>query len=220
MDCTGHSHDHDLTDDEGVNLREYIDVPHAYCLNESRSGAGRSVLKSYEDRLTTEPSLQCNYDEDERPELLFHIPFTEAVAIKSISIKFPDESSSSSAPKTVKIFANRTNLDFETARDVKADMKLELVPASHFVDGTLDYPLRPAGRFQGSSSITLYFGNNYAYDEDEEICTAPTEINYIGFKGKGTRVKRVAVEAVYETRGMKKDHQVPGDEQGIGRFIG
>ena len=34
----------------------------------------------------------------------------------------------------------------------------------------------------------------------------------MGFKGKGTNVKRRAVEAVYETRGMKKDHSVPGNE--------
>jgi hypothetical protein len=46
------------------------------------------------------------------------------------------------------------------------------------------------------------------YDEDR----VSTEITYVGFKGKGTNMKRKAVEAVYETRGMKKDHKVPGSE--------
>lgn len=223
VNCSGHSHDHhDHTDDdEGVSLREYIDIAQVYCLNESRLGAGKSVLKSYEDRMTSEPSLQCNYDEDDRPELLFHIPFTEAVAIKFLSIESSSsESNNTSAPKSVKVFSNRTDLDFDTAREVKADMEIELVPPSHFGDGTIDYPLRPAGRFQSCSTITLYFGDNFAYNAEEEICAAPTEITYVGFKGKGTKVKRAAVEAVYETRGMKKDHKVHGDEYGVGKFIG
>ena len=53
-------------------------------------------------------------------------------------------------------------------------------------------------------------GSNYMEDCDED--RMQTEITYVGFKGKGTNVKRKAVEAVYETRGMKKDHKVPGSE--------
>ena len=46
------------------------------------------------------------------------------------------------------------------------------------------------------------------YDEDR----VPTEISYIGFKGKGTNVRRKAVKAIYETTGMRRDHKVPGSE--------
>jgi hypothetical protein len=85
---------------------------------------------------------------------------------------------------------------------------LELLPAHHFVEGSIDYPLRPAGRFQSVSSLSIYFQDNYG---DEETAT---EITFVGLKGKGSSVKRRAVETVYESRGMPTDHKVPGDEFG------
>ena len=42
----------------------------------------------------------------------------------------------------------------------------------------------------------------------------PTEITYVGFKGIGTSLKREAVNAVYESRGMTKDHKVADEEYG------
>jgi len=86
--------------------------------------------------------------------------------------------------------------------------------------GTLDFPLRPASKFHMCTSVTLFFGDNYAQKlaeaqgDDGEDNVVPTEINYIGFKGSGTSVKRVAVECMYETRGMKKDHKTPSAEYG------
>lgn len=210
-----------------------------YCLNEHATNAGQSVLKPYTDRLKIEPSLQSPRGDDDL-ELLFHIPFTEAVKIQSIcingraSIYVPngDESKATSAPFTVKVFANRSDLDFETARELDPDVLLELLPPEHLTEiqsqslsdqelgaGTLDYPLRPASKFKYCNSITLFFGDNFASkmaeaqgDDPDELI--PTEINYVGFKGEGTNFKRVAVEAIYETRGMKEDHTVPGGEFG------
>ena len=126
----------------------------------------------------------------------------------------------------MKIFVNRTDLDFEMARELEATMNLELVPPEHCISdqATLDYPLRPAGRFQGCSSITLYFPDNYSSipvnsnrsiaAEDDAQSILSTEINYIGFKGRGTHIKRMVVETVYESRGLKQDHQVPEGDLG------
>lgn len=234
MACTGHSHDHDHEDQLGLSLQQYIDQNQVFCLNEHRENAGRSVLKPYEDRLTLEPNLQSPRDDDDI-ELLMHIPFTEAVTIRSICVsgrasifKPDDEDESTSAPFTCKVFANRTDLDFDTARELKPDVKIELLPPEHLAEvqtddskgpGTLDFPLRPASKFKMCTSITLFFGDNYAKimaeaegNNDEDAI--PTEINYIGFKGSGTSIKRQAVECVYETRGMKKDHKQPGAEFG------
>ena len=242
MSCEGHSHDHDHEDDIGLSLQRYIDMSGVYCLNEHRSNAGQSVLKPFADRFTETPSLQSPRDDDDL-EMLFHIPFTEGVKIRnmcvhgkaSLFIPNGDESLATSAPFSVKVFANRTDLDFESARDLEPDVKLELAPPEHLdeipppasyviVDGqqtgsTLDYPLRPATKFRCCTSITLFFYDNFAsklaeaegeYPDD----VLPTEITYVGFKGEGTKMKRVAVETVYETRGMKKDHTVPGGEFG------
>ena len=238
--CTGHSHDHDHEDQLGLSLQKYIDIPQTYCLNEHVSGAGQAVLKPYSDRLTTEPSLQSPRDDDDL-ELLMHIPFTEAIKIQSISISgrasiyIPngDDSNATSAPFSVKVFANRSDLDFEMARDLEPDVLVELLPPEHLAEiqsrtqtsdeelglGTLDYPLRPASKFKFCNSITLFFADNFASklaeaEDNDPDDIIPTEITYIGFKVEGMGVKRVAVDAVYETRGMMKDHTVPEGEFG------
>mmetsp|Transcript_22428 Transcript_22428/g.33564 ORF Transcript_22428/g.33564 Transcript_22428/m.33564 type:complete len:265 (+) Transcript_22428:50-844(+) len=257
MACTGHSHDYEDEDQLGLSLQRYIDMPRVYCLNEHTTNAGQSILKPFEDRLTVHPSLQSPRDDDDI-ELLFHIPFSEAVTIRNIcvhsraSIYAPqssdgtiDRDRATSAPFSVKVFANRSDLDFDTARDLEGDVRIDLAPPEHLAEiqvnqsqpldagmgssggdgdggvggATLDYPLRPGSKFKYCNSITLFFGDNFASklaeveggDADEVI---PTEITYVGFKGEGTSVKRVAVKAVYETRGMKKDHTVPGGEFG------
>jgi PITH domain len=74
---------------------------------------------------------------------------------------------------------------------------------------TIDYPCRPAGRFQNISSLTIFVMSNY-----DDTGESATEITYIGLKGKGTAVKRVAVETVYEAQGMRKDHKVRGEFAG------
>jgi len=230
-DCTGHSHDSEFGDEAALtSLRELIDLPRVTCLNEEAEGTGRAVLRSHGDRYLTEPSLRSTEDPDDEPELILHVPFTEAVAIRTISIEGAPPASSSgsgsgggsgggsaetSAPRTVKLFVNRDDLDFETARELEPAMVLDLLPPEHGVGlGTIDYPLRPAGRFQGAASVTLYFPDNYARGADPDGDAVQTEITYVGFKGKGTRVKRRAVDAVYESRGMKEDHKVPDGEMG------
>jgi hypothetical protein len=211
-ECSGHSHDHhDHGDDLGLSLRPQIDLPAVQCLNEEIPNSGRDILKLHEDRLNTEPYLKS---QDDDPELLLHIPFTEAVILQSISIRSvvgtadtADGTTAAAPPRTVKLFTNRDDLDFETARELEAQVQLELLPPHHFVEGTIDYPLRPAGRFQGISSLTLFVADNYSSSEEDQ---ASTIITFVGLKGKGTNNKRMAVETVYESKPMPEDHQVEG----------
>lgn len=221
MECRGHSHDHEHADDAGHSLHDAIDKPHVWCLNEEIRDSGRNILKSYEERFARYPSLcsQEAIDEDEDPELLLYVPFSEAVSIKSLSIRGVKDSGENNShreqrtqdPKTVKLFVDRDDLDFETAREIRPEMTLDLLPPDHDDGtGTVDYPIRPSGRFQNISSITLYFFDNYG--EPDECCQ--TEITFVGFKGKGSRMRRRAVQCVYESRGMMKDHKVPDDAMG------
>jgi len=215
MECQGHSHDHDHEDDQGVSLYDYIDTPHAWCLNEETTNSGQKILKEYEYRFTETPSLRSQEvdDDDEDPELLLHVPFTETVSLKFITIRGISSAEDGTAgPKTVKLFVDRDDIDFETANELTPAMKLDLVPPEHeeeTANGTIDYPVRPAGRFQNISSITLYFPDNFGVDE-----TIQTEITFVGFKGKATNFRRKAVQCVYESRGMLKDHKVPDGELG------
>jgi hypothetical protein len=184
-----------------------MDLDRVVCLNEEVPNSGRAILKLHEERLSATPSLQSPEDD---PELLLTIPFTEAVTCQSISIRSVG-GRDTAPPRHVKLFVDREEtIDFEMARELEPAMKIEVLPADHLPEaGTIDYPLRPAGRFQNISSLTLFVEDNY--DPSGE---AGTEITYIGVKGKGTKVKRKAVDAVYESQGMLKDHQVPGGEYG------
>jgi hypothetical protein len=241
--CDGHSHDHEHSEPDdtntslGTSLRPSIDLSNVRCLNESRPGAGREILKLYDERWTAEPKLLSQEDHDEEPELLLVVPFTEAVSIKSLCVfshagnnsamttNNNNNTNITAPPRTVRIFVNRQNLDLDDCRDLEPDAEIILVPPTHqwseeHASGTIDYMLRPAGRFANVSEVALYFPDNY-YDMEQEqqqqqqqqsLIFVQTEITYIMFKGKGTNVKRRAVEAVYETRGMTKDHKTPGAE--------
>ena len=241
--CGSHSHDHEHSEPDdtntslGTSLRPSIDFSNVRCLNESRLGAGRDILKLYDERWTSEPKLLSQEDHEEEPELLLVVPFTEAVSIKSLCVLSHAGSSAmtttttttttnnntntTAPPRTVRIFVNRPNLDLDDCRDLEPDAEIILVPPTHqwseeHASGTIDYMLRPAGRFTNVSEVALYFPDNY-YDMEQEqqqqsFIFVQTEITYIMFKGRGTNVKRRAVEAVYETRGMTKDHKTPGAE--------
>jgi hypothetical protein len=129
-------------------------------------------------------------------------------SIQSLSIRsVVTQDEETSPPKSIKLFVNRDDLDFEMARELDCQCKLELLAPHHFVEGTIDYPLRPAGRFQNISSLTIFVAGNYSGEEEP----SSTIITFVGLKGKGSRQKRMAVETVYESRGMKKDHEVRGE---------
>ena len=189
-----------------------MDLDRATCLNEEVRNSGRAILKLHEERLSATPSLQSPPDD---PELLLTIPFTEAVTCQSISIRSVGGNNETAPPRVVKLFCDREQMDFVDARELEPAMKLELLPPAHMPEaGTIDYPLRPAGRFQNISSLIVFVESNY--DDTEE---AGTEITYVGVKGKGTKMKRAAVDCVYESRGVPKDHQVPGGEYGATDII-
>jgi hypothetical protein len=199
--CDGHSHDGDIEDSLGLSLRQYIDFSKVFCLNEQVQDSGRAILKLHENRLSSIPSLQSAEGD---PELLFYIPFTEAVSVQSISIRCGVESPHSAPPRNIKLFVDRDDMDFENARDLPPQLEVVLLPIEHFPDGTIDYPLRPVGRFKNINSLTIFFVDNY-----DEGRNSSTGISYIGLKGKGTNIRQGIVTAVYESQGMPKDHKVP-----------
>jgi len=86
-------------------------------------------------------------------------------------------------------------------------MKIDLVASTHAEGLNVNYPLRPVGKFQAVSSLTLHFLNSYRSNQDTGEYF-PIEIAYVGMKGKGTKLKRIAVDTVYESRGIKKRPQI------------
>lgn len=220
--CDGHSHDHEHSGGGlGLSLRPQIDLQGVKCLNEDRPNMGRDILKLHEERLSADPFLRSQEDD---PEILLYIPFTEAVTITHLAVRSVprnDDDFPTAHPRTIKVFSDRDDIDFEMARELDPQCQVNALPPEHFTEGTIDYPLRPAGKFQNVSSLTLFFEDNFAAGlldgTDGDISTIVT---YVGVKGKGSRQKRMAVEAVYETRGMRKDHKVPGADFGTQNEIG
>ena len=203
--CNGHSHDHEhSSDDAGLSLRTYVDFAAVTCLNEEEKDSGKGVIKTHDERLTAYPNVQSPEDD---PELLLFIPFTESVTIQSFTIRDATEGNQAAAPRRIKLFTNRDDIDFEMARDLPAQQELDLLPPGHFAEGTIDYPARPAGRFQNISSLTIFVQNNY-----DATGESATSISYVGLKGKGTRMKRRAVDTVYENKPMPADHKARGNE--------
>ena len=186
MPCTGHSHDHEHAEEVSTHLHQYIDFTGVTCLNENIPGSVKSILKTYEDRLSLHPTLHSTFDGD--PELLIHIPFTETVNVTSISIRGPPPSAGNDAsssefrtacPRHVGIFVDRDDLDFETAEELPPVMELELVHPDHENEvehgGTIDYVVRNRGRFQNIASVTLFVRDNFGQGDGfmtEVRCTS------------------------------------------------
>ena len=203
----GHGHDHDTYDHahDAVNsivgeemLCMQIDHSSITCLNEEHEGMGKNPFKIYAEKLTDDPYLQSDADE----QLLIHVPFTEAVCIKSICFIGGEDGS---APRNVKLWTNKEahDIDFETAEESTGDQ--EITQLHHDLEGECYYFCR-RDKFNTVSSVTIFVGENYGADQ--------TRINFIGFKGEFGKGKRRAVEAIYEVSGSALDAKMNGTTQG------
>lgn len=120
--------------------------------------------------------------------------FTGQVKLHSILIR---SSNSSSAPKTLKVFINRDDLDFSTASDLTPTQEFELSQTSEVQDIGVKRAL-----FGKVQSITLFFEDNYG----EDI----TAISYLGFKGDWMQLGRAPTNILYEAAANPADHAVKG----------
>lgn len=94
-----HSHDHGGScshEADGIDplemglqysLYQKIDLLNLEVLNEAEEESGRNVFKPYEDRLNFEKFVESDCD----PELLFNIPFTGNIKLKSLVIVGPNQ---------------------------------------------------------------------------------------------------------------------------------
>lgn len=109
-------------------------------------------------------------------------------------------SEDSSAPKTLKLFSNRDDVDFSAASDAKPTQTLELSQTSEIQDIPVKRTL-----FGNTYNINLFIEDNFGNDV--------TRIYWIGFKGEFSALNRDAVEVLYEKASNPKDHTLI---QGVG----
>ena len=105
-------------------------------------------------------------------------------------------SESDSAPRKLKLFRNRDDLDFGTAADLKPTQTLDL-PRSNDV---AEIPLNRA-LWNMTISIDLFFEDNHS-DGDEDV----TRISYLGVKGEHMALNREPVTFLYEAAANPSDH--------------
>ncbi|XP_028796114.1 PITH domain-containing protein 1 [Neltuma alba] len=194
-------HDHSCEDhncSSDWSLYKHIDLSKVSALNEATPGSVKSVFKAWEQRLDSSGDHLKSNEGD--PELLVFIPFTSDVKIKSICIiGGPD----GTGPSKMRAFINREGIDFSDAQSMQVVQEWDLVENTQ---GVLEYQTRYS-KFQSVANITLHFPGNFGGDT--------TEIQYIGFKGEATQLKRdVVATIVYELRPNPSDHKTRAEGSG------
>lgn len=129
------------------------------------------------------------------------------------------------APKTIKLFKNRPDLDFGTASElaplmtlthpegVGADPDAEFSPGAGAADsgvdleaeGIVEYAVNRA-KFSNITCLSLYIPENYGGDD-------LTKILYIGLRGEWTQIGKAPINITYEAAANPADHKnlVPGE---------
>ncbi|KAF9172517.1 PITH domain-containing protein 1 [Mortierella sp. AD011] len=199
-----HDHDHDELPESGLvheSLYQRIDHDNVVCLNEAEPNSGRSVLKPWHEKMDDSKFVESDADE----QLIFRIPFTGLVKLKSISLRTdPGET----APKKMKAFVNCDDLDFENAESTVPTQEWDLIEDAN--GQIAEYNTRVA-KFTSIRSLTLFFNENFGGDI--------TKINFIGLKGEFSVLKRDPIITIYELQANPADHKVPGVNDTAGHEI-
>ncbi|XP_014791434.1 PITH domain-containing protein CG6153 [Octopus bimaculoides] len=206
----GHGHGHcchehkstgqaDEDSANAFNLYLKIDTDRIVCLNEAVEDSGKHVFKPWNERLSKEKYVDSDVDE----ELLFNIPFTGHVKLKSIIVIGGGENMD---PSKMKLFKNRPAMTFDDT-NAAADQEFDLNPDP---EGQLHYPTKVA-RFNQVEHLTIYFPTNFGADL--------TRIYYIGLRGDFTVIKRHGVTICnYEARANPTDHKTSSLEM-MGKMV-
>ncbi|KAF2083386.1 DUF1000-domain-containing protein, partial [Saccharata proteae CBS 121410] len=208
---SGHGHDHvhdhsdDITPAHQSLLYQQIDFASVTTLNEAVPSSGSAILqKPWSERFAPTPELESDADE----QLLMHVPFAGQVRLHSILLR---TSNTASAPKTLKLYLNRDDLDFGTASDLQPTQTLELAQTAE----VQEHPVKRA-LFNTTRHLTLFFEDNFG-DGEEDV----TRVSWIAFKGEFMRLSKEPVNFLYEAAANPGDHKIKGTESlGMGSGIG
>ncbi|KAI0852057.1 DUF1000-domain-containing protein [Daldinia vernicosa] len=191
-----HDHDHDHTDEMvpamNHSLYQHIIFDQITTLNETLKDSGRKIVeKTWAQSELLEPELESDADE----QVIINVPFTGQVKLHTILLRSPPDAS---APRTLKVFTNREDVDFDVASEMSPTQTFELSQFS----GVQELPVRRA-LFGNVRRLALFFEDNFG---DEES----TRISYLGFKGDWIPVGRAPVNILYEAAPNPNDHRVKG----------
>ncbi|KAJ5799191.1 uncharacterized protein N7518_001259 [Penicillium psychrosexuale] len=206
--CHGEDHDHtnDITPAIQSLLYSQINFDLITTLNETTPNSGTAIVqKTWAERLNDKPELESDADE----QLLMTIPFNGQVNVHSLLLY---TAPTSSAPKTIKLFKNRDDMDFSTASELHPTQTIE-VPQPIPGTDVFELPLNRA-HWNATTFVTLFFEDNWS-DGEEDV----TKVGYVGFKGQFMKLTREPINFLYEAAANPQDHvSIPG-VSGIGGSI-
>ncbi|RNA06633.1 hypothetical protein BpHYR1_037478 [Brachionus plicatilis] len=191
--CNKENCDHQSANDQSEewNLFCKIDLDNVQCLNEETDGSCKKIFRSWEDRLLREHNVKSDVDQ----ELLFNIPFSGTVKIKSIVIIGENNESH---PYNIKLFKNKPFMTFDDV-GIECDQEIELVKDP---EGIVAYPLKMV-KFSSVSHLSIYVPRNYANDNDVQ-----TSVYYVGLKGEFLAgLRQQVVITNYEAKPNPADHK-------------
>ena len=136
--------------------------------------------------------------------MLLHVAFTEMVKLKTITVIGGDNGTS---PCSMKVFINKESFTLEDAEHSEPLQYFELI--ENF-DGQIECLTR-FSQFQSVSSVDLGFFETFGAEN--------LELNYVGFRGEITGNKRRPVVAVYESKPMPEDHEMPSKNNKMNQNI-
>nr|CAB3264899.1 PITH domain-containing protein 1 [Phallusia mammillata] len=186
-----HNHDHSHEqEDQSAQFSLYIKInlSRVECLNELEENSGKSVFKPWDERLNHDKFVESDAD----PELLFNIPFTGNVKLKSVALLGGENNTH---PKSMKLFKNIPNMNMDQTSK-SPDQTFEL-PQTY--NDVLQLPVKIA-RFSNVNCLSIFFPENYGSDS--------TKIYYIGLTGDFTQAQRQEIMITnYELAANPADHK-------------
>ncbi|KAI8631018.1 DUF1000-domain-containing protein [Xylariaceae sp. FL1651] len=225
-----HDHDHDHSDDITPALQhslyQYIRFDDITTMNEADTGSGKAIVKkTWTERLQPEPELASDADE----QILLNVPFTGQVKLHSILLR---SSPSASAPRTLRVFINREDLDFDAADELQPTQEFELSQTSE----VQELPVKRA-LFGKVQRLTLFFVDNFGLatagggggggsesesnDDSSGEDGEATRLSYLGFKGEWMQLGRAPAQILYEAAPNPNDHALKGTNvNAMGSSIG
>jgi len=125
----------------------------------------KAVIKPWDERDDTAKYADSNVDD----QVVIHIPFTQNVRLRSISLKL---GRGELAPRHLRIYANHAMIvDFEDAEVTKPQLNVTLQEGEV---GVIEYPLNTPA-FTNIHSLSVFFS--------EAVGGEVTRLYFIGFRG-------------------------------------
>lgn len=180
--------DHLLETGIQYSLFKKIDFQNLDCLNESINGSGKTVFKTFEERLNFDKFVESDADE----ELIFNIPFTGNIKLKGFRIIGANDESH---PGKARLFKNQPKMTFDDVRKLP-DQEFDL---HKDVMGEIEYSTKVV-TFASVNHLTIHIPSNFGNE-----CT---KVYYIGLRGEFSEAHVHGVTICnYEVRPNLAEHK-------------